>query len=93
MSDEGRAATARAPTASEASSGASRPTPSRLAETIRPLFLDLGEYSRVLLPVQRLWGYQVRPGRGAQFRHEFRQLARKTGARNRQKRMLAVHGG
>jgi hypothetical protein len=63
MSDEGRAATARAPTASEASSGASRATPSRLAETIRPLFLDLGEYSRVLLPGHRLREYQLRPGR------------------------------
>jgi hypothetical protein len=55
-----------------------------LTRALRPLLVDVGEYSRVLLPVQRLWGYQVRPGRGAQFRHELRQLARKTGARNRQ---------
>jgi hypothetical protein len=35
----------------------------RLAEAIRPLLLDVGDYSRVLLPAHRLRGYQLGPAR------------------------------
>lgn len=35
----------------------------RLAEAIRPLLLDVGDYSRVLLPGQRLRQYQLGPAR------------------------------
>jgi hypothetical protein len=35
----------------------------RLAEALRPLVVDLGDYSRVLLPAQRLRQYQLGPAR------------------------------
>ncbi len=35
----------------------------RLAEALRPLVLDIGDYSRVLLPAQRLRQYQLGPAR------------------------------
>ena len=35
----------------------------RLTAALRPLLVDVGEYSRVLLPAHRLRGYQLRPGR------------------------------
>jgi hypothetical protein len=37
--------------------------PARLAEGLRPLLADVGEYSRVLLPAYRLRGYQLVPAR------------------------------
>lgn len=33
------------------------------ADTLRPLFTDVGEYSRVALPRRRLRGYQIEPAR------------------------------
>src|SRR5918993_2713213 len=38
-------------------------SPTRLAEGIRPLLADIGEFSRVLLPSHRLRGYQLAPAR------------------------------
>jgi hypothetical protein len=38
-------------------------TPSRLAEGLRPLLRDVGEYSRVLLPSHQLRRYQIGPAR------------------------------
>ena len=35
----------------------------RLTAALRPLFADVGEYSRVLLPAHQLREYQLRPGR------------------------------
>lgn len=37
--------------------------PGRLADALRPLLRDVGDYSRVLLPQQRLRGYQLEPAR------------------------------
>ncbi|MEZ4565234.1 MAG: hypothetical protein R2853_21140 [Thermomicrobiales bacterium] len=37
--------------------------PGRLADALRPLLRDVGDYSRVLLPQQRLRGYQLLPAR------------------------------
>ncbi len=37
--------------------------PGRLAEALRPLLHDVGDYSRVLLPQQRLRDYQLLPAR------------------------------
>lgn len=63
------------------------PDGARLADALRPLIADVGEYSRVLLPAQKLRDYQLTParaiadsvvnGRGRQFSVVFSRQAGK----------------
>lgn len=39
------------------------PDPAHLAATLRPLLHDVGAFSRIVLPAQRLRGYQLEPAR------------------------------
>ena len=51
-------------------------SPARLANALRPVLLDVGEFSRVVLPGYRLRGYQLGPARAFPVRERPRMTSR-----------------